>query len=175
MCLSIWELLHLIEKRGTATCLGGPMALRKGLQSFKTRGEKPGDWLSLKAKWSKRNLKGEGMGWQTSRKSTKNTASIIHCFITLPCGPILVLHLIYMYLYKWREVVTPRCHGNKISEWQQFYKRHSKGQFAVFQTTFILISCNLSNIGEIFWGRIRKLLRVRFFTNIKDRIKNPDH
>ena len=67
----------------------------EGLQSFETRGEKPGDWLSLKAKWSKRNLKCEGMGWQTSRKSTKNTASIIHCLITWPCGPILVLHLMY--------------------------------------------------------------------------------
>ena len=123
MCLSIWELLHLIEERGTATCFRGPMTLWKGLQSFKTRGEKSGDWLSLKAKWSKRNLKGEGIGWQTSRKSTKNTASIIHCFISWPCGPILVLHLIYIYLCKWRgEVVTPLCHGSKIPGWQQSIK-----------------------------------------------------
>ena len=91
----------------------------KDLQSFETRGEKPGDWLSLKAKWSKRSLKGEGMAWQTSRKSTKNRASIIHCFIAWPYGPILVLHLIYLYLYKWREVATPRCHGSNISGWQQ--------------------------------------------------------
>ena len=42
-----------------------------------------------------------------------------------------------------KEVVTSRCHGGKISGWQQTEKRNSKGEFALFQTSSIFIQFQL--------------------------------